>query len=133
MGVKATLLLSRYSATPFSSAKRSITIHQHQVVTLGFHRLERFGAIAGSVRVQIELAQHAADYVALAEIAGTEQRLIAYFATPAAVYGAICENLSKVGLAENTRVVLEKPIGSDRKSTRLNSSHYQQSRMPSSA
>jgi len=58
------------------------------------------------------------DYVALAEIAGTEQRLIAYFATPAAVYGAICENLSKVGLAENTRVVLEKPIGSDLESSR---------------
>jgi glucose-6-phosphate 1-dehydrogenase len=36
-------------------------------------------------------------------------RLIAYFATPAAVYGAICENLAKVGLAENTRVVLENP------------------------
>jgi len=58
------------------------------------------------------------DYVALAENAGTEQRLIAYFATPAAVYGAICENLSKVGLAENTRVVLEKPIGSDLDSSR---------------
>ena len=51
------------------------------------------------------------DYVALAELAGSTQRMIAYFATPAAVYGAICENLAKVGLAENTRVVLEKPIG----------------------
>ena len=58
------------------------------------------------------------DYLALAELAGTEQRLIAYFATPAAVYGAICENLSAVGLAENTRVVLEKPIGSDLESSR---------------
>lgn len=61
---------------------------------------------------------NADDYVALAAKAGTEQRLIAYFATPAAVYGAICENLSKVGLAENTRVVLEKPIGSDLESSR---------------
>ena len=58
------------------------------------------------------------DYVALAEQAGTAQRLIAYFATPAAVYGAICENLSRVGLTENTRVVLEKPIGSDLESSR---------------
>ena len=58
------------------------------------------------------------DYVSLAEQAGTAQRLIAYFATPAAVYGAICENLAKVGLAENTRVVLEKPIGSDLESSR---------------
>ena len=58
------------------------------------------------------------DYVALAEQAGTSQCLIAYFATPASVYGAICENLAKVGLAENTRVVLEKPIGSDLESSR---------------
>ncbi|NWD53057.1 glucose-6-phosphate dehydrogenase, partial [Pseudomonas gingeri] len=58
------------------------------------------------------------DYVALAETAGTAERLIAYFATPASVYGAICENLAKVGLAENTRVVLEKPIGSDLESSR---------------
>ena len=58
------------------------------------------------------------DYVPLAELAGTAQRLIAYFATPAAVYGAICEHLSTVGLAENTRVVLEKPIGSDLDSSR---------------
>ncbi|MGO4610768.1 glucose-6-phosphate dehydrogenase, partial [Variovorax sp. 2RAF20] len=58
------------------------------------------------------------DYVALAELAGSAQRMIAYFATPAAVYGAICENLAKVGLSENTRVVLEKPIGSDLESSR---------------
>src|SRR5471032_3415257 len=58
------------------------------------------------------------DYVGLAEKVGSDQRLIAYFATPAAVYGAICENLAKVGLAENTRVVLEKPIGSDLESSR---------------
>lgn len=58
------------------------------------------------------------DYAALADIAGNSQRMIAYFATPAAVYGAICENLAKVGLAENTRVVLEKPIGSDLESSR---------------
>jgi glucose-6-phosphate 1-dehydrogenase len=60
----------------------------------------------------------AEDYVSLAELAGSSQRMIAYFATPAAVYGAICENLEKVGLAENTRVVLEKPIGSDLESSR---------------
>lgn len=62
--------------------------------------------------------KNADDYAALAEIAGTAPTLIAYFATPAAVYGAICENLAKVGLAENTRVVLEKPIGSDLESSR---------------
>ena len=61
---------------------------------------------------------NADDYATLAANVGVEQRLIAYFATPAAVYGAICENLAKVGLAENTRVVLEKPIGSDLESSR---------------
>ena len=72
--------------------------------------LERFLARLSYLHVDFLKAD---DYLALAERAGREQRLIAYFATPAAVYGAICENLSRAGLAENTRVVLEKPIGSD--------------------
>jgi len=67
---------------------------------------QRFLARLAYVHVDFMKAD---DYVALAEKAGSDQRLIAYFATPAAVYGAICENLSKVGLAENTRVVLENP------------------------
>ena len=52
------------------------------------------------------------DYLALTEVAGHDQ-LIAYFATPASVYGGICANLAAVGLAERCRVVLEKPIGHD--------------------
>ncbi|MET1078479.1 MAG: glucose-6-phosphate dehydrogenase [Pseudomonas sp.] len=60
----------------------------------------------------------AGDYAPLAEqVAGTDP-LIAYFATPASVYGAICENLAAVGLAEQSRVVLEKPIGHDLASSR---------------
>ena len=59
-----------------------------------------------------------ADYVTLAEHVGQSEQLIAYFATPAAVYGGICENLAKVGLDERTRVVLEKPIGHDLGSSR---------------
>ena len=77
--------------------------------------LERFLARLSYLHVDFLKAD---DYVALAERAGSAQRLIAYFATPAAVYGAICENLSKVGLNEHTRVVLEKPIGSDLDSSR---------------
>ncbi|MFL1516888.1 glucose-6-phosphate dehydrogenase [Pseudomonas prosekii] len=77
--------------------------------------LERFLARLTYLHVDFLRSE---DYVALAEQAGTAQRVIAYFATPAAVYGAICENLSKVGLSENTRVVLEKPIGSDLESSR---------------
>jgi len=57
-------------------------------------------------------------YEALAEQAPAELPLIAYFATAAAVYGAICENLDKAGLASRTRVVLEKPIGHDLESSR---------------
>lgn len=57
-------------------------------------------------------------YQTLAEQAAPGVPLIAYFATPAAVYGAICENLDKAGLVERTRVVLEKPIGHDLESSR---------------
>ncbi|WP_417743971.1 glucose-6-phosphate dehydrogenase, partial [Salipiger sp.] len=60
----------------------------------------------------------AEDYLALAELAGAQDQLVAYFATPASVYGGICANLAAVGLAEGTRVVLEKPIGHDLASSR---------------
>ena len=58
------------------------------------------------------------DYQLLAEQVGSSERLIAYFATPASVYGGICANLAAVGLAERTRAVLEKPIGHDLESSR---------------
>ncbi|MFZ3185555.1 MAG: glucose-6-phosphate dehydrogenase [Pseudomonas sp.] len=60
----------------------------------------------------------AADYPALADRLGPVERLIAYFATPASVYGAICAGLAQTGLAQRTRVVLEKPIGHDLGSSR---------------
>ena len=58
------------------------------------------------------------DYHALAKVVGEVDQLIAYFATPAAVYGAICENLDQAGLTARTRAVLEKPIGHDLESSR---------------
>ena len=58
------------------------------------------------------------DYLELAERVGDAEQLIAYFATPASVYGGICANLAQVGLAERTRAVLEKPIGHDLASSR---------------
>jgi glucose-6-phosphate 1-dehydrogenase len=61
---------------------------------------------------------NADDYVALAERVGDAETMIAYFATPASVYGAICENLDSVNLTERTRAVLEKPIGHDLASSR---------------
>ena len=57
-------------------------------------------------------------YPALAAQVDPDAPLIAYFATPAAVYGGICENLARAGLDERTRVVLEKPIGHDLESSR---------------
>lgn len=58
------------------------------------------------------------DYHTLAEVVGDSELMIAYFATPAAVYGAICENLARAGLVERTRAVLEKPIGHSLESSR---------------
>ena len=77
--------------------------------------LQRFLARLSYVHVDF---LNADDYVGLAEKVGDSEQLIAYFATPAAVYGAICENLAKVGLTERTRAVLEKPIGHDLASSR---------------
>ncbi len=58
------------------------------------------------------------DFAALADLAGQAERIVAFFATPASVYGAICAGLAEAGLAERSRVVLEKPIGHDLESSR---------------
>ncbi|MBQ55497.1 MAG: glucose-6-phosphate dehydrogenase [Pseudomonadaceae bacterium] len=58
------------------------------------------------------------DYRAFADATRDARQVIAYFATPAAVYGGICANLARLGLAGITRVVLEKPIGHDLQSSR---------------
>ncbi|SFY21300.1 Glucose-6-phosphate dehydrogenase, NAD binding domain, partial [Azotobacter vinelandii] len=58
------------------------------------------------------------DYAALADRVGAAERLIAYFATAAALYEPICAGLAEVGLAGRARVVLEKPIGHDLASSR---------------
>jgi glucose-6-phosphate 1-dehydrogenase len=101
--------------------------HLHEFVPaaeLETDHLERFKARLEYLHVDFLLAQ---DYAVLAERVGPTAQVIAYFATPAAVYGAICENLAKVGLADRTRVVLEKPIGHDLESSqRVNDAvaHY---------
>ena len=77
--------------------------------------LGRFLARLSYVRLDFLQAD---GYQALAEQVAADLPLIAYFATPASVYGAICENLDKAGLAARTRVVLEKPIGHDLESSR---------------
>jgi len=62
--------------------------------------------------------RRAEDFAALADKAGNADSIVAFFATPASVYGAICSGLAEAGLAERTRVVLEKPIGHDLESSR---------------
>lgn len=78
--------------------------------------LARFGARLEYLTMDFRNAQ---DYTALAEVVSPDLPLIAYFATPASVYGSICEHLAAAGLAEQTRVVLEKPIGHDLESSRV--------------
>jgi len=77
--------------------------------------VERFQARLSYLHVDFLKGE---DYVSLAEVVGDAQTMIAYFATPASVYGAICENLALVGLTDRTRAVLEKPIGHDLASSR---------------
>ena len=55
----------------------------------------------------------------LVGLLASEETHIAYFATPAAVFGDICANLATQGLVDKTRVVLEKPIGHDLESSRV--------------
>ncbi len=77
--------------------------------------LQRFLARLDYLAMDFLCADH---YPVLADRLGPVERLIAYFATPAAVYGAICNGLAQSGLAGRTRVVLEKPIGHDLASSR---------------
>ena len=77
--------------------------------------LQRFMARLDYLSMDFRRAE---DFAALADKAGQAERIVAFFATPASVYGAICAGLAEAGLAERTRVVLEKPIGHDLESSR---------------
>ena len=77
--------------------------------------LQRFMARLDYLSMDFRRAE---DFAALADKAGNAESIVAFFATPASVYGAICAGLAEAGLAERTRVVLEKPIGHDLGSSR---------------
>ncbi len=77
--------------------------------------LQRFMARLDYLSMDFRRAE---DFVALADKAGNAESIVAFFATPASVYGGICAGLAEAGLAERTRVVLEKPIGHDLESSR---------------
>ncbi|HEX9714488.1 MAG TPA: glucose-6-phosphate dehydrogenase, partial [Desulfurivibrionaceae bacterium] len=79
---------------------------------------ERF---AGRLRyVQLDLANHD-QYGKLCEIIDPGQRvMVNYCAVPPTMYGDICQGLSRAGLiTEQTRVVLEKPLGTDLASSKI--------------
>ncbi|MCL1077533.1 glucose-6-phosphate dehydrogenase [Parashewanella spongiae] len=61
------------------------------------------------------------DYVAFKALVEPEKRvLVNYFATPPSLFGDICRSLYEQKLIQpDTRVVLEKPIGSDLESSRI--------------
>ena len=69
--------------------------------------------------VQVDLASQQ-DYLKLKEVINADERIpVSYFATPPALFPAICQGLHSAGLAaEPARVVLEKPIGHDLESSR---------------
>ena len=61
------------------------------------------------------------DYVALKDAVDHESRvMVNYFAVPPSIYGDICKGLAASGVVnDETRVVLEKPIGRDLESSRV--------------
>lgn len=110
------LALAREAGSPQEHlATIEAHLHKHVGSDIEALALQRFMARLSYLHVDFLQAQ---DYPALLEQVQPDAPLIAYFATAAAVYGGICENLDKVGLSERTRVVLEKPIGHDLESSR---------------
>ncbi|MER2492962.1 glucose-6-phosphate dehydrogenase [Catenovulum sediminis] len=60
-------------------------------------------------------------YAALKDLVDQENRvMVNYFSTPPSIFGSICKGLNAAGLINNeTRVVLEKPIGHDLESSKV--------------
>ena len=69
---------------------------------------------------QIDMTNEA-DYQSLkTKLADWDSKITYYLATPPAIFGSICENLAATGLAhKDTRIVLEKPIGTDLASSKV--------------
>ncbi|WP_027707147.1 glucose-6-phosphate dehydrogenase [Zooshikella ganghwensis] len=64
--------------------------------------------------IEIDFTDGSAYHTLHDKLCETNNPLVCYFATPAAIYGEICQNLSNAGCIDNqTRIVLEKPIGYD--------------------
>lgn len=112
------LALSRESGEPATHKARIEQALRTRVPKAEFDEqaLSRFSARLHYLAMDFRRSE---DYMALRDCVPAEQPLIAYFATPAAVYGDICRFLATAGLAEQARVVLEKPIGHDLASSRV--------------
>ncbi len=70
--------------------------------------------------VQVDFAQ-AKDFTRITKLVNQDTRvMVNYLATPPALYGDICENLYNAkALSDSTRIILEKPIGKDLKSSKV--------------
>lgn len=66
--------------------------------------LQRFMARLDYLSMDFRRAE---DFAALADKAGNAESIVAFFATPASVYGAICAGLAEAGLAERTDIRLQ--------------------------
>ena len=125
----------------------------------GLHRAA-FDRLCGLLRYVDGDYNDPATYQAIRKELGSARSPAHYLAIPPSLFGLVVEQLAKAGCTgHGSRVIVEKPFGrdlasaqalnrilferfseksifridQDRKSTRLNSSHSQQSRMPSSA
>ena len=54
-----------------------------------------------------------ATYQAMSDAVGTGQRILYYLEVPPPLFGRIAEGISKAGRAANSRVMVEKPFGTD--------------------
>ncbi|MGH8780426.1 glucose-6-phosphate dehydrogenase [Paraburkholderia sp.] len=72
---------------------------------------DRFLALFDYVRVDVGASE---DYARLAQVSRPGVRRVFYLATAPNLFTTICDNLAAAGLVdEHSRVVLEKPLGSD--------------------
>ena len=88
---------------------------------------------AGTGRIALDLAAHGFEVVALDSDPALLGALTARAADAGLIVQAVCADARDFDLGERRFGLIAVPMQTDRKSTRLNSSHLSVSRMPSSA
>ncbi len=88
-------------------ATRSIKAHEQEVDAAALDRL------LGLLQYVSGNYKEPATYAALKHALGPAQRPVHYLAIPPALFTVVIEGLGAAGLAENARVIVEKPFGRD--------------------